>query len=153
MSAYMTVSLTVERYISVVHPLLAIQHRSSRFCFIIAAPGLIFSFLFTLPNYFLLECKDIYENIQNPDDLDVLQLLSNHSIFGYEHTHEAPTPRFQLVWVRWRNSHAFTTVSNLTISHHFKTYLFWGKQLRIQYVFTPKFSSLCNTFHALTIFC
>ena len=59
MSVYMTISLTVERYISVVHPLLSFCRRSIRSCLYLAAPGMIFSLLFTLPNYFTLYTKPV----------------------------------------------------------------------------------------------
>ena len=59
MSVYMTISLTVERYLSVVHPLLSFRHRSIRSCLYLAAPGMIFSLLFTLPNYFTLYTKPV----------------------------------------------------------------------------------------------
>ncbi|XP_023320604.1 FMRFamide receptor-like [Eurytemora carolleeae] len=55
MSVYLTISLTLERYISVVHPLL--RHRTNgtwKSCFYLSSPPLLFSILFTLPNYFIL---------------------------------------------------------------------------------------------------
>ena len=57
MSVYMTISLTVERYMSMVHPLVSLRHRFTRSCLYLAAPGMIFSFIFTLPNYFALYTK------------------------------------------------------------------------------------------------
>ena len=104
MSAYMTISLTVERYISVVHPLLAIQLQSNYFCALLAAPGLVFSFLFTLPIYFLLECKHI------DAESDILELFSNTSLHGSDLLSEATAPHVQLVWVPWRDNKAFTMV-------------------------------------------
>ena len=59
MSVYMTISLTVERYISVVHPLLSFRHRFIRSSLYLAAPGMIFSLLFTLPNYFTLYTEPV----------------------------------------------------------------------------------------------
>ena len=59
MSVYMTISLTVERYMSVVHPLLSFRRHSIRSCLYLAAPGMIFSLLFTLPNYFTLYTKPV----------------------------------------------------------------------------------------------
>ena len=109
MSAYMTVSLTVERYISVVHPLLAIRHQSTRFCIFLASPGLIFSILFTLPNYFLLEIQYVHDNLSSSEDIDILELIHNQSLFNS--ADQTPNPRVQLVWVTWRNNQAFTTVS------------------------------------------
>lgn len=109
MSAYMTVSLTVERYISVVHPLLAIRHQSTRFCIFLASLGLIFSILFTLPNYFLLEIQYVHDNLSSSEDINILELISNQSLFNS--ADQTPSPRVQLVWVTWRNNQAFTTVS------------------------------------------
>ena len=57
MSVYMTISLTVERYMSMVHPLLSLRHRFTRSCLYLAVPGMVFSFIFTLPNYFALYTK------------------------------------------------------------------------------------------------
>ena len=54
MSIYMTISLTVERYMSVVHPLLSLRFRSSLSWLYLATPGMVFSLFFTLPNYFAL---------------------------------------------------------------------------------------------------
>ena len=77
MSIYMTISLSVERYISVVHPLWARKHRSIRFCILLAAPGLAFSLLFTLPNYFLLRTEPV--NIStNLGDLHVLDKVRSN---------------------------------------------------------------------------
>ena len=59
MSVYMTISLTVERYMSVVHPLLSFRRHSICSCLYLAAPGMIFSLLFTLPNYFTLYTKPV----------------------------------------------------------------------------------------------
>ena len=57
MSVYMTISLTVERYMSMVHPLISLRHRFTHSCLYLAAPGMVFSFIFTLPNYFALYIK------------------------------------------------------------------------------------------------
>ena len=72
-SVYLTVSLTVERYVSVVKPFFHLKNklgaasvisscvshglarcRFLRSSVILALPGLLFSVLFTLPNYFML---------------------------------------------------------------------------------------------------
>ena len=57
MSVYITISLTVERYMSMVHPLISLRHRFTRYCLYLAAPGMVFSIIFTLPNYFALYTK------------------------------------------------------------------------------------------------
>ena len=51
-SVYMTVSLSLERYFSVVHPLYQLSHRWLNSSVLLALPGLLFSVIFTLPNYF-----------------------------------------------------------------------------------------------------
>merc|ERR1711970_1685197 len=53
-SVYLTISLTVERYFSVVKPFFQMRNKWLRSSLSLAMPGIIFSFLFTLPNYFML---------------------------------------------------------------------------------------------------
>ena len=53
-SVYLTVSLTCERFFSVVFPLKQFKHRWLRSSFVLSTPGLLFSVLFSLPNYFQL---------------------------------------------------------------------------------------------------
>jgi len=53
-SVYLTISLTVERYFSVVKPFKYLRNRYLRSSFALALPGILFSFAFTLPNYFML---------------------------------------------------------------------------------------------------
>ena len=68
MSVYMTISLTVERYMSMVHPLISLRNRFTRSCLYLAAPGMVFSFLFTLPTYFALYTQhsntEIYQDTE-----------------------------------------------------------------------------------------
>ena len=54
-SVYMTISLTLERYFSVVHPLYQLSHGWLRSPALLSLPGIIFAVLFTLPNYFQLK--------------------------------------------------------------------------------------------------
>jgi len=54
-SVYMTVSLTLERFFSVVHPLYQLRKRWLKSSVALSLPGIIFSILFTLPNYFQME--------------------------------------------------------------------------------------------------
>jgi len=54
-SVYLTISLTVERYFSVVKPFYQMRNRWLRSSMCLAFPGIIFSLLFTLPNYFMLK--------------------------------------------------------------------------------------------------
>ena len=111
MSVYMTISLTVERYLSVVHPLLALRYRSSYSFLFLAAPGMVFSRLFTLPNYFILTTELVHTS---PADIELLQLIANDSLMGSSLQHDVPQPepsRIGLVWAHWRYNQAFTTVS------------------------------------------
>ena len=52
MSVSVTVSLTVERYLSVVRPLWRVRHRAGPAC--LALPGLVLAVLLTSPNYLAL---------------------------------------------------------------------------------------------------
>ncbi|XP_023339076.1 FMRFamide receptor [Eurytemora carolleeae] len=58
MSVYLTISLTLERYISIVYPLLSITSRPTRTSVYLSVPSIIFSILFTLPNYFMLHTEE-----------------------------------------------------------------------------------------------
>ena len=121
MSVYMTISLTMERYLSVVHPFLALRHQSNKLCFILAAPGIIFSILFTLPNYFILKT----ENIPPEEQFDLIELLQNTS----DSIENGIQPAVHLVWANWRYSQAYTTVSRIgTVS--FKYFSFSVKPLQ-----------------------
>ncbi|XP_023320601.1 FMRFamide receptor isoform X2 [Eurytemora carolleeae] len=53
-SVYLTISLTIERYFSVVKPFYQLRNRWLRSSLILAIPGLVFSLVFTLPNYFMI---------------------------------------------------------------------------------------------------
>ena len=108
MSVYMTISLTVERYLSVVHPLLALRYRSSYSFLFLAAPGMLFSIAFTLPNYFILTTELVHTS---QEDIELLQLIANDSLIGSSLQHDVPQPsRTRLVWAYWRYNQAFTTV-------------------------------------------
>ena len=78
MSIYMTISLSVERYISVVHPIWAINHRSIRSSILLALPGMVFSLLFTLPNYFILSSEPIRMDI-TLTDLEMLEKVLDNT--------------------------------------------------------------------------
>ena len=107
MSTYITIALTIERYISVIYPLLAVRQRSTLFFALLSTPGLIFSMVFTLPNYFLLECKPIHEDYEEEH---MLQFMRNESMLAPIEAWEK-TPKVQLVWKTWRNNSTFTMVS------------------------------------------
>ena len=109
MSVYMTISLTVERYLSVFHPQLALRYHSTYSCLFLAAPGILFSLLFTLPNYFILSTELVHTS---HEDIDLLQLIENDSLVGSSLQHDVPQPsRIRLVWAHWRYNQAFSTVS------------------------------------------
>jgi hypothetical protein len=71
MSVYLTISLTMERFMSVVYPLLHLRHHS---CFCLAAPGMVFSIIFTLPTYFMLNTTSMVTN--KPFDISNLHEVS-----------------------------------------------------------------------------
>jgi len=53
-SAHLTVSITLERYFAVVHPLSHFHRRWVNSAAWLSAPGILFSIIFSLPNYFML---------------------------------------------------------------------------------------------------
>ena len=61
LSVYLTISLSVERYISVLHPLVSRRLHSQTSCLPLALPAVIFSVVFTLPTYFMLDtsCEQV----------------------------------------------------------------------------------------------
>ena len=77
MSVYMTISLTVERYMSMVHPLLSLRHRFTRSWLYLAAPGMVFSLLFTLPNYFALHTEPITFDSHTDQDMEKFEQVYN----------------------------------------------------------------------------
>ena len=117
MSVYMTISLTVERYLSVVRPLLALRHRSTSSYLFLAAPGMLFSLLFTLPNYFILTTE--LEQTSHHDQ-ELWKLIGNDSLMDSSWLQEVPHPqpgRIRLVWTHWRNNQAYTTVGSKLTQH------------------------------------
>ena len=66
MSVYLTISLSVERYISVIHPLVSIRHHSGSSYIPLSLPAVIFSIIFTLPTYFMLDssCEQVSAHSQ-----------------------------------------------------------------------------------------
>ena len=133
MSVYLTISLSMDRYLNIVHPLLAIQHSSMSSCMFLATPAIIFSVLFTLPNYFILSTEmdnTDRDNITAQDLMGNDSLLVSYydSLLGTSHDsllgsnydsllesswlQEVSQPgNEKLVWAPWRNNQAFTTVS------------------------------------------
>ena len=93
MSVYMTISMTVERYLSVVHPLYTLRNRSTSETKLIlqpsklyrsklntltlVLPGVVFSLLFTSPNYFTVSTSTVsptpvhLDNHTEIDDIDI----------------------------------------------------------------------------------
>ena len=61
MSVYLTIAVSVERYISVVYPLLSIRLHCHYSYLYMSLPAILFSIVFTLPNYFMLEtnCDEV----------------------------------------------------------------------------------------------
>ena len=70
MSMYMTISVSVERYISVIYPLLSIRLHSRYSYLYLALPSIIFSIIFTLPTYFVVETET--KCLQDNDNLDMI---------------------------------------------------------------------------------
>ena len=54
MSVYLTIAVSVERYISVVYPLISIRLHCHHSYLYLSLPAILFSIVFTLPNYFML---------------------------------------------------------------------------------------------------
>ena len=73
-SVYLTISLTVERYISVVKPFFHLKNKFSRSSVILAAPGLVFSLLFSLPNYFMLTTGHVTDPVLESIDVNETEL-------------------------------------------------------------------------------
>jgi len=74
-SVYMTISLTMERFFSVVFPFKRFRNRWMKSSFLLSAPSLLFSLVFTLPNYLMLRTV-LEEN---------LTLVNEESDFWIEH--------------------------------------------------------------------
>jgi len=81
-SVYLTISLTVERYFSVVRPFNQLRNRFLRSSLALAFPGILFSFLFTLPNYFMLSTlhKERIMLSDSPLNSTILQGLTQEQI-------------------------------------------------------------------------
>ena len=85
MSVYMTISVSVERYISVLYPLLSIRLHSRHSYLYLALPSLIFSLIFTLPTYFVVETKCAEQNsglkeTEMEMDINISQVTSDLSV-------------------------------------------------------------------------
>ena len=137
MSVYLTISLSLDRYLTVVHPLLTLQHSSMCSCMYLSIPAITFSVLFTLPNYFILKTEmdnQITDNITAQDLMgndsllgryyDSLLLPSHDSLLGSNYDsllesswlQDVSQPNNQrLVWATWRSNQAFSTVSLDTV--------------------------------------
>ena len=84
-SVYMTISLSLERYFSVVHPLYQLSNRWLKSSLVLSLPGIMFAVIFTLPNYFqlktVLETSLIpLENITHAEQVSGEDLLENFYI-------------------------------------------------------------------------
>jgi len=92
-SVYMTVSLTLERFFSVVHPLYQLKKRWLRSSVVLSLPGLVFSVLFTLPNYFQLRTiikTDVITKLDNKTHSQLIELLRDVYPFGRLNSSEKP---------------------------------------------------------------
>jgi len=69
-SVYLTISLTVERYFSVVKPFFRMRNDFLKSSVALATPGFIFSILFTLPNYFMLKTFLIEDPVLETIDIN-----------------------------------------------------------------------------------
>ena len=154
MSVYLTISLSMDRYLNIVHPLLAIQHSSMSSCMFLATPAIIFSVLFTLPNYFILSTEMdntdrdniTAQDLMGNDSLlvsyyDSLLGTSHDSLLGSNYVsllesswlQEVSQPvNEKLVWASWRNNQAFTTVSLNTATLWSLGYF---KKIKVAYCF------------------
>ena len=110
MSVYMTISMTVERYLSIVHPLYTLRnrsgfwntykiltilflpinyyslHRSKLSVLTLALPGVIFSLIFTSPNYFMLSTTSssfINDNDTDLENIDIDDHIKKVSQYKY----------------------------------------------------------------------
>ena len=85
LSVYLTISLSVERYISVLHPLVSIRLHSGSSCLPLALPAVISSIIFTLPTYFMLDtsCEQV-KQLVNKSIFQGLSKQRPHIIYsGY----------------------------------------------------------------------
>ena len=91
MSVYMTLSVSVERYISVIHPVhsrLSLSH--SRYYYLyLASPAILLSIIISLPTYFAVETKcaeerrmeDHFNDIKHEDSPD-FEMMSQVLFFS-----------------------------------------------------------------------
>ena len=92
MSVYMTVSLTVERYMSVCQPLL--RHRQSWLSTpALVLPAIVLSFAVTSPNYILLNYRSQIINNSNNNTLtlETNETFSNQFVVD-QYIEEVETP-------------------------------------------------------------
>lgn len=120
MSIYLTISLTLERYLSIVYPLLTLSLRSGSSCLSLSCPSIIFSMLFTLPNYFMLYTED-------RRDINIL-----HS------TTEKDFPDIRVRWADFRSNEAYITVYVLWLHLIFITIIPFGTLLALNIIIYRK---------------
>ena len=137
-SVYLTISLTVERYFSVVKPFFQMRNTFTKSSVCLATPGLIFSILFTLPNYFMLETQHdqdpVLEVIDSEEpflqDIDFSGLEENNTMANvstsqgliqvvirdrvpFKVVGHSLVPRIE--FAKFRSNETYITVSNASI--------------------------------------
>ena len=80
MSVYLTISVSVERYISVVYPLLSIRLHSQTSYLKLALPAILFAIIFTLPTYFMLDNSCEKVGISKSLGLSICEEYTTHII-------------------------------------------------------------------------
>lgn len=112
-SVYMTLSLTIERYFSVVCPFMHFRKKWMKSTFLLSFPSLLFSLVFTLPNYF--QMRTVLE--------EDLTLIDEKSDFWLEHGGQP-----DMDWVDQLNENKTMVIlndeKNLTLHYHNNSYIF-----------------------------
>jgi len=137
-SVYMTISLTAERFFSVVHPLYQLQNRWLRSSLLLTAPGIVFSIIFTLPNYFQLCTVTRDSTVLSDDDLQKeFPNLSVSTLLNLTQNHVAQFPENNLTVQRVNETYflipAGRSSYNITISEDFTLNLMEKPYFDIQF--------------------
>jgi hypothetical protein len=81
-SVYLTISLTMERYFSVVCPFKQIRNSWMKSPLCLSLPGLAFSLVFTLPHYFQMKTITVDNLILLSEDHTLIQVSSTEHNIG-----------------------------------------------------------------------
>ena len=81
-SVYLTISLTMERYFSVVCPFKQIRNSWMKSPLCLSLPGLLFSLVFTLPHYFQMRTITVDNLTLLSEDHTLIKVSSTVNIFG-----------------------------------------------------------------------